>query len=95
MVNVEFKPLSIGIDWELQINDKDEFRILNRIQKKALIISGAIKLMIFKMDRDEFLEYVENQFFKLSDDDKESLLWIHFKLSGEIYDEIIPPNKRL
>ena len=92
---MEFKPLSVGVNWELQINDKDEFRILDRIENKSVILSGEQRLNVFKMDRDEFLEYAENQFSKLSDDDKDSLLWIHFKLCGEMYDEVIPPNERL
>ena len=92
---MEFKPLIVGVNWELQINDRDDFRVFNRNKNKGIIFSGEQRLKIFKMDRDEFIEFMQDNFFELSEDDKESLLWIHFRLCGEIYDEIFPENQRL
>jgi hypothetical protein len=34
---MEFKPLIIGVDWELQINDNDDFRVFSRIRDKGII----------------------------------------------------------
>ena len=92
---MEFKPLIVGVNWELQINDRDDFRVFNRNKNKGIIFSTEQRLKIFKMDRDEFIEFMQDNFFELSEDDKESLLWIHFRLCGEIYDEIFPENQRL
>jgi hypothetical protein len=47
------------------------------------------------MDRDEFLEFMGDDLGELSEDDRESLLWIHYRLCSEIYDEIYPENQRL
>ena len=92
---MEFKPLIVGVNWELQINDRDDFRVFNRNKNKGIIFSAEQRLKIFKMDRDEFIDFMQDNFFELSEDDKESLLWIHFRLCGEIYDEIFPENQRL
>jgi hypothetical protein len=92
---MEFKPLIIGVDWELQINDNDDFRVFSRIRDKGIIFSAEQRLKIFKMDRDEFLEFMGDDLGELSEDDRESLLWIHYRLCSEIYDEIYPENQRL
>jgi len=54
---MEFKPIWHGIDWELQVNDKDEFKIHDLMTGNSIVIASD--------DKAEFSELLSRLYDEL------------------------------